>query len=61
MELGKVDPVTSGEEVFCYGASPERRSEEAQTTVEQKTGLCKAVRRSIGADACPVLEVKRSA
>ena len=56
-ELGKMTP--ERREKGCSGrvSKPERAAvNRPRRLFSKNTGLCEAARRSIGADACPVLE-----
>ena len=55
-ELGKMTPYF-GRRGALSGCKPERAAvNRPRRLFSKNTGLCEAVRRSIGADACPVLE-----
>ena len=53
----QTDSVTSGEGVLHLGTRLyEVTQNRGERLLNKSTGLCKVVRRSIGSDACPVLE-----
>ncbi|XLG13210.1 Hypothetical protein ACI5QL_00635 [Bacillus velezensis] len=55
-ELGKMTR-NFGRRGALLGCKPERAAvNRPRRLFSKNTGLCEAVRRSIGADACPVLE-----